>query len=278
MVIRDITEQRHTHSALLASEKLAVAGRLAATIAHEIHNPLDSVVNLLYLLENGSSPEESIEFLALARTELARVSEISRAMLGMYRESRVPISLDLRDLLESVLLLLGHQLLQLGVTVETHFSGDLHVTGFPVEIRQVFTNLLANAAEASSRGGLIRLGAAERLPASTHSKAGDSHTCHDVEVRIRDTGPGIDPSTLKHLFHPFFTTKGEHGTGLGLWISQGIVHKHGGVLELQSWTDLQDHGTLALVSLPCHPSPNLAPDPLTPAQKKLPTPEPQAVL
>lgn len=245
MVIRDVSEQRRTQSALLASEKQATAGRVAATIAHEIHNPLDSVVNLLYLLENGARSEEQAHFLSLARGELDRVSHISRAMLGMYRESKEPIALDLRTLLESVVLLLNHQLLHAGVTLHSHFEGDLTVRGFPVELRQVFANLLGNAIEASPRGGIIRLSAQESAD-GTSGVAGVS----GVQVRVEDQGAGIDPAAAPHLFEPFFTTKGEMGTGLGLWISQGIVQKHGGAISFELSTETSAHGTIFTVFLP----------------------------
>ena len=242
MVIRDISEQRRTQSALLASEKQATAGRVAATIAHEIHNPLDSVVNLLYLLENGARSEEQAHFLSLARGELDRVSHISRAMIGMYRESKEPIALDLRTLLESVVLLLNHQLLHAGVTIQSLFSGDLTVKGFPVELRQVFANLLGNAIEASPRGGVIHLNAQE----SSDNASGTA----GVQVRVQDQGAGVDPAAAPHLFEPFFTTKGEKGTGLGLWISKGIVQKHGGAISFELSTDTSAPGTSFTVFLP----------------------------
>lgn len=252
-VIRDVTEQRRTESALLAGEKQASAGRVAATIAHEIHNPLDAVVNLLYLLESGVSPKETAEFLALARSELDRISQISRAMLGMYRESKEPITLDLRDLLESVVLLLNHQLLQADVRMESAFQGDLTVKGFPVELRQVFANLLGNAAEASPRGGVIRLTAQEASHGGPLAEPG-------VLVYIEDRGLGIEAAAVPHLFEPFFTTKGEQGTGLGLWVSQGIVQKHGGSVSFASSMESTAHGTTFTVFLlrDGMPSPQLA--------------------
>lgn len=241
MVIRDVTEQRRTQSALLASEKHAVAGRVAATIAHEIHNPLDSVVNLLYLLQNGAPAEDAAQFLTMARSELDRVSQISRAMLGMYREARNPIKLDLRALLGDVTLLLNHQMLNAGVTLKTAFDDDIGVTGFPVEIRQVFTNLLSNAIEASPRGGTIVLSA--RRDRGLKGRAG-------VLVGIEDCGYGIDAASLPHLFEPFFTTKGEKGTGLGLWVSQGLVLKHGGTINVRSSAAPDNHATTFSVFLP----------------------------
>ena len=156
IVFRDVTEQRRTQAALLTSEKLAVAGRLAASIAHEIHNPLDSVVNLLYLLKQDPSPEERAEFIDLAQGELSRVTQISRAMLGMHRESRTPVVLDISAILRSVMVLLERSMTEAGVVVRTRLATDAVATGYPAELRQVFTNLLTNAAQASAPAAALK--------------------------------------------------------------------------------------------------------------------------
>ena len=239
LIFRDITDQRHTQAALLASEKLAVAGRLAATIAHEIHNPLDAVMNLLYLMRQGATPEEMREFLAMASTEIDRVSQISRAMLGMYRESRTPVALDLSELLRSLLLLLDSHFMQVQVRAEADLHEHCIVTGFPAELRQVFTNLLTNALDASERGGTVTI--------SAHCTIAPEAA--GVVVTVSDTGSGIPPEAMDHLFQPFFTTKGEQGTGLGLWVSQGILEKHGGNIRVESKTG-EEHGTTITVFLP----------------------------
>jgi PAS domain S-box-containing protein len=246
IVFRDVTEQRRTQAALMASEKLAVAGRLAATIAHEIHNPLDAVVNLLYLMKSGSTPEETQEFIQMASAELDRVTQISRAMLGMYRESRTPVALELKPIIESVLVLLERQLANAQVTVKSILPDHAIVTGYPAELRQVFTNLISNAAEASAPGSTIEILArlvAPRGRSLATARAG-------VAIVINDHGIGISPADLERLFQPFFTTKGEHGTGLGLWVSQGIVHKHGGTITVESRTTPEDPGTTITVFLP----------------------------
>jgi PAS domain S-box-containing protein len=247
MVFRDVTEQRRTQAALLASEKLAVTGRLAATLAHEIHNPLDSVVNLLYLMKNGATPEETREFLDLARSELDRVAQISRAMLGMYRESKTPIELDLKELLDSILLLLQRQVTQAGVTLQKSLDNQAKISGYPAELRQVFTNLLTNAMDASTPGSLIEV-SLRSVPSLDGQR---SHANRPgVAISVTDHGPGIPADTIKNLFQPFFTTKGEKGTGLGLWVSQGIVQRHGGDIRLESRTGEADHGTTVSVFLP----------------------------
>jgi PAS domain S-box-containing protein len=246
LVFRDITIERRTQEALLANEKLAVAGRLAATIAHEIHNPLDSVSNLLYLMRNGVSEEESRQFIDMAERELARVTQISRAMLGLYRESRSPVPVDLKEILEEILLLMEHRFHELHVTIQKDLPGSVPVDAFPAEIRQVFTNLITNAAEAASPGGEVRISAS--VLAAGISGAGQKMPPGALVI-IADNGAGIAEDVRPHLFQPFFTTKGEHGTGLGLWVSRGIINKHGGTIDLASDTGESAHGTVVSVFL-----------------------------
>ena len=245
LVFRDVTMERRTQEALLASEKLAVAGRLAATIAHEIHNPLDSVTNLLYLMKNGVTEEESKQFIDMAERELARVTHISRAMLGLYRESRAPVPVDLKEIIEDILLLMEHRFQELGVIVRSELPTAIIVDAFPAELRQVFTNLITNAAEAAP-GGEVRISASS-LAASING--GGQKVPSGALVVIADNGTGISKDVMPHLFQPFFTTKGERGTGLGLWVSRGIIHKHGGTIDLTSDTGDTKHGTVVSVFL-----------------------------
>lgn len=244
LVFRDITLERRTQETLLANEKLAVAGRLAATIAHEIHNPLDAVSNLLYLMRNGVTEEEFPQMIDMAESELARVTQISRAMLGLYRESRAPVSIDVKEILEDVLLLMEHRFIELQVSLETDLSSPVRVNAFPAELRQVFTNLIANAAEACSPGGKIHVCASQNNTGPAPAGA---------TVMIHDNGAGIPQAVLAQLFQPFFTTKGEQGTGLGLWVSRGIITKHGGSIDITSSTDPAAHGTTVTVFLPEKP-------------------------
>ncbi len=246
LVFRDVTMARKSQQALLANEKLAVAGRLAATIAHEIHNPLDSISNLLFLMDGPSTPEESAHFLALAREETERVTQISRAMLSLYREARAPVAIDLKEMLESILLLMDRRFQALGVTVETHLPPDLIIHGFPAELRQVFSNLLANAAEAGGSGSVVTL-SADFQP--DHVAQGSQRREPGVLVSVADQGPGVPAEIQAKLFQPFFTTKGEQGTGLGLWVSRGIIIKHGGEIALASSCMPDHHGTVVSVFL-----------------------------
>lgn len=255
LVFRDITLERRSRAALLANEKLAVAGRLAATIAHEIHNPLDSVSNLLYLLQGTNSEQESRHFLELAQSELERVTQISRAMLSLYRESKAPVAIDLKDTLVDILLLMERRFHDLGVQVASDLPENVVVEGFPAELRQVFTNLITNAAEAAGPGGHVSVRVTP-MPKRTSDAVpnGTTHPEAGALIEISDDGPGIPPAIREQLFQPFFTTKGEHGTGLGLWVCQGIIRKHGGRLELTSETDGPHHGAVASVFLSSHPA------------------------
>jgi PAS domain S-box-containing protein len=241
LVFRDITDLRKREAALIAHEKLAVAGRLSASIAHEIHNPLDSVANLHYLMANESDPALRQRYLTMAQQELNRTLQISRAMLGLYREPKAPVEVDLGELLRSVLLLLDRQLKDQSVTVDRKLEEGVSVQGFPGELRQVFTNLITNAAEAAGRGGRVQMVLEAGSPADSRSGAA---------VIVTDSGAGISEAHQAKLFKPFFTTKGELGTGLGLWVSRGIVEKHGGRIELSNSTDPDLPGATVRVYLP----------------------------
>lgn len=250
MVFRDVTMERRTRAALLANEKLAVAGRLAATIAHEIHNPLDSVANLLYLLQQDPNDPEAMHFLEIAQSELARVTQISRAMLSLYRESNAPVRVSLKDMLADLLLLMESRFHALGVRVSSDLPPEVTVEGFPAELRQVFTNLITNAAEAAAEGGVVTV---RVVPQKAGPDSSGPRQQAGAVVKITDNGPGIAPEVREHLFQPFFTTKGERGTGLGLWVSQGIIRKHAGAIELESHTEGPDRGTTASVFLASKP-------------------------
>ena len=241
LVFRDVTGVRRREAALMANEKLAVAGRLAASIAHEIHNPLDSVANLHYLMTHESDAAQQQRYLAMAQQELSRTLQISRAMLGLYREPKAPVEVDLRELLESVLLLVDRRLKDQSVAVDRRLASSAAIQGFPGELRQVFTNLITNAAEAAGPGGRVQILLEASSPADSRPGA---------TVTITDSGPGVSEGNQAKLFQPFFTTKGEQGTGLGLWVSQGIVEKHGGKIALTNSTDPALHGAAVRVSLP----------------------------
>ena len=251
LVFRDTTMERKTQAALVANEKLAVAGRLAATIAHEIHNPLDSVSNLLYLMRSGATPEESEQFMDMAQQELARVTHISRAMLGLYRESRAPVEVELREMLQEVLLLMERRFSDQSVTVTTDMPEAITVSAFPAELRQVFSNLIANAADAAGAQGHVKV---SLCPQGADFDVLGQKLQAGAVVKVADDGPGIPEDVQAQLFQPFFTTKGEQGTGLGLWVSRGIIGKHGGTISLASDTSPEAHGTEVSVFLATNPT------------------------
>jgi two-component system CheB/CheR fusion protein len=229
--IEDITARKFTEAAMMKSEKLAAAGRLAATLAHEINNPLQAVSNLLTLLTQSSSlGTQDLEYATMAATELGQVTHLTRQSLSFYRESSFPISVNMQELLEGVLDLYKHKLAAKKITVTKRFRLDGTIQSYPGEIRQVFSTLLVNAMEAVPEGGKIVLHAAcafDSRQASAHS---------GVQVNIADNGSGIPARNLELIFEPFFTTKGERGTGLGLWVARAIVQRLGGSIHVRSDT------------------------------------------
>jgi len=242
LVFRDVTEKRRAEAALAVSEKLAVAGRLAASIAHEIHNPLDSIGNLHYLLAQEKDAARRDEYLKMAQQELDRTLQISRSLLSLYREPNAPVEVNLGELLSSVLLLLRRRLDHQGTVVTQQNKDNIVIEGFPAELRQVFTNLILNAAEAAGRPGKILI--------QISRSVGNDSRAPGVTVEIYDSGAGISPQVASKLFQPFFTTKGSQGTGLGLWISLGIVQKHGGSIHIGN-SDLPEYtGACVQVYLP----------------------------
>jgi PAS domain S-box-containing protein len=242
LVFRDVTDQLRTQHALQSSEKLAVAGRLAASIAHEIYNPLDSIANLHYLIDNETNPKLQREFLALARQELARTIQITRTMLSLYREAESPVSTSLSDLTRGVLLLLERRIHEESISIEENYLGDCAVQGFPAELRQVLTNVLVNAIEAAGPNGSLRVHI-EAQPAQELRESG-------VLIQITDSGKGIAAGASERIFQPFFTTKGEAGTGLGLWVSLGIIQKHGGAIHIFNSKDPSIPGACVEIFLP----------------------------
>jgi PAS domain S-box-containing protein len=244
VVFRDTTQRRQTEQTLRTSERLTLAGRLSATIAHEIRNPLDTVTNLVYLLQHEEkSNAAATQYLEMASEELTRIAQITSQLLTFHRESRSPVSVSLNEVLESVLVLFSPQIKQNHIVVNRRFETDRSVRGFPGELRQVFSNLVGNAMEAIASGGQLVLHTRESSMASDPSRRG-------IRVTVLDNGSGIPPGVRKNLFAPFYTTKGEKGTGLGLWISRGIVEKHEGTIHVASTSRNGRSGTAFSVFLP----------------------------
>jgi PAS domain S-box-containing protein len=246
-VQRDITERKLAQEALLRSEKLASVGRMAATIAHEINNPLEAVTNLLYLARNDNDlPESASRHLEVMDTELARIAHITRQSLGFYRESNAPAITSINAVLESAIGLLKSKIKAKEAVIEKQWDGSVEVTAVAGELRQVFSNLLANSLDAIDRQGTIKL----RVSTRTASDNGR----RSVRITIADNGKGIDLNARQHLFEPFFTTKGTVGTGLGLWVSKQIIDKHSGTIRMRSRSSGARHGTAFSVVLPTEPA------------------------
>jgi signal transduction histidine kinase len=203
-------------------------------------------------MRHGATEQERELFMNMAEQELTRVTQISRAMLGLYRESRAPVVVDLKAMLQEILLLLERLITDLGVTVSTNMPERISVTAFPAELRQVFTNLITNAAEAAGPGGKVTV---TLMPQPATADAAKKQPAGAV-ISIADNGSGIPDDVRPHLFQPFFTTKGERGTGLGLWVSRGIINKHGGTIALESHNSNSAHGTVARVFLAANPTVN----------------------
>ena len=224
---RDITSQIQAEEALRQAEKLAAMGRVAGIIAHEINNPLEAITNAFYLLRNHPSLDEEARYYAgLAEQELQRASHITRQTLSFYRDSKQPIPVSVPDLLDNVVELQQRPILSSRIVLQKKYRSAGVVRGFPGELRQVFLNLISNAIQAMPSGGTLRLRVAEATDWQTQRRG--------IAISVTDTGTGIRREDRKRLFQPFFTTKSAKGTGLGLWISKGIVQKYEGGISFRS--------------------------------------------
>jgi PAS domain S-box-containing protein len=240
----DITDQRRSEEALRNSEKLAATGRLAASIAHEINNPLEAVTNLIYLARK--QPSNADTYLGTADQELERIAEITRHTLGFFRDTSVPVPVNISKVLAEVLNLYDRKLRFKKINLQTRLGENLEVIGFPGELRQVFSNLIANAVEAMNEGGSLWIKA---------SPAGEQTNSHRAGVRVSfmDNGCGIDSGQMTQIFEPFYTTKKDIGTGLGLWLTHSLVSKHRGTIRVKSKTGADRSGTVFSIFLPREP-------------------------
>lgn len=245
----DITQTRQQEEALRRSEKLAAVGQLASSIAHEINNPLEAITNLLYLVRCSDTMDEVHQYAAMAQSELARVTEITLQTLRFHRQHSKATSVDLAELTRAVMTLYTGRLLVRSVAVEWKIAPSPSIICLEGEIRQVLNNLVRNALDAQQNGGRLML----RVHPQFNWKTG----APGVRLTVADTGEGIRPSMAGRLFEPFQTTKEATGTGLGLWVSKGIVEKHGGRIQVRSRTD-EAHGTVFSVWLPLQPVTTLA--------------------
>lgn len=244
-IARDITGRKLADAALVKSEKLVAAGRLAATMAHEINNPLQSVTNLIALLADSPRLEPQDRALAKsAEEELGRIAHLTRQSLSFYRDSTAPGPVNLEETVEGVLNIFSNRMKVRDITVAKRYQPDVPaIESFAGEIRQVVTSLLLNAIDAVPSGGTIT------VHIHKSSRWGESPTA-GVRISIADNGIGISPANVDRIFEPFFTTKGEQGTGLGLWVANGIVSRLGGTIQMRTSTRRDRNGSCFSIFFP----------------------------
>jgi PAS domain S-box-containing protein len=230
IIALDASDRKRSEEALRRSEKLAVTGRLAASIAHEINNPLEAITNLLFLLRNSSDlPAGARQYADMAEYEVRRIAEITQQTLRFYRQPTQPGRVTLAELLDSVLNLYQSRIHALDLRVERDYDASLSLFCFAGEIRQVFANLVGNSIDASSIGGRLVVRARRSRDWKNPVQTG-------IRFAVADSGAGMEPDVKEHIFEAFFTTKDVTGTGLGLWVSHEIILKHHGLVRVRSAT------------------------------------------
>jgi PAS domain S-box-containing protein len=240
-IARDISDKKRVEQLLIQSEKLAATGRMAATVAHEINNPLESLINLLFLARQNSSGDSKVQKLLLtAEQELERVSHIARQTLGYYKDTSAPSEVYVHELVESVLAVYQSKVLSSNIAVDTQFNDLQKILVSKGELIQVLSNIVANAIDAMRQGGVLNISTSNIL-----SSSGDG-----IQIVIRDNGIGIDQESLPRVFEPFFTTKGNLGTGIGLWVAKQLVERRGGHISIASSVAPQASGATVSVFLP----------------------------
>ncbi len=243
-------ERRRLEQVLFDSEKLAATGRLAASIAHEINNPLEAVQNALYLLQKELGADASNrQYLDIASRETQRMSRILRQMLGFYRQQEAMGETDLNALVEEAGGLVAKRLRERGIQIANQLDPGLpRIRAAADQLKQVLLNLLLNAADSMPKGGTITVATQAGAGAETEVFGRDA-----VQIQVRDTGDGIPDELIAQIFEPFFSTKPGKGTGLGLWVSQGIVQSHGGTMRVRSRVG---RGTTFMITLPVQGPPS----------------------
>ena len=240
-IARDISDRKRIERLLVQSEKLAATGRMAAAIAHEINNPLESLMNLIFLARQScAAGSKAQRYLVTAEEELERVSHIARQTLGYYRDTGSPAEVHIHDLIQNVLTVYNSRLLSSGIALDTRFNDLQKISVSRGEMLQVFSNIIANAIDAMPHDG--------RLAVSTRnvkSSSGDG-----IQITMSDTGSGIPLENLPKVFDPFFTTKGDLGTGIGLWVARQLIDSRGGQIALASSTEPGKSGTTVTVFIP----------------------------
>jgi signal transduction histidine kinase len=227
-VSRDLTELRMAQSAAIHAEKLATAGRMAASIAHEINNPLEAVTNFIFLAQAAEGvPDEVRRYLDLADRELTRVAHIARQTLGFYRSTSVNRWLTVTDLVRDALIIYERRLRNKDLSVEVSVDPDLQIYGKDGELRQALLNLVANAIDACHSGGRIWIRAQKNKNWTNGAEGG-------IRFTMADNGVGIPQEIQPRIFLPFFTTKTDVGTGIGLWVTKCLIEQRGGYVRFRS--------------------------------------------
>ena len=240
-ILRDISSRKRIETSLIQAEKIAATGRMAATIAHEINNPLEAVLNLLYLLRRQITSDEGKTYLSTAEIELNRVAHIAKQTLGYYREHASAVSVSLSQLAEHALTVYSPRCSAFNIAVERHLDSKTKLTLRRGEMTQVISNLIANAIAAMPDGGKLIVSVSDVEAPSP-----------GVLFTIEDNGVGIPKENLDRVFEAFFTTRVSVGTGIGLFVARQFVEGHGGSITLESSIDPEKHGTKILVFLPLH--------------------------
>jgi signal transduction histidine kinase len=239
-ITRDISAQRQSEEAIRRSEKLATAGRLAASIAHEINNPLEALINLLYLARHDSANAQ--QYLTMAEQEVGRIARLAQQTLGFVRDTGAPGWMDPAVIMDEILQLYSRKLEDRKIRVNRRYRNSRQISGYSGELRQLLANLLVNAVDAMAEGGSLQVRVASGRQWSD-SREG-------IRITVADNGSGIPSENLRRIFEPFYTTKKDAGTGLGLWVSRGIVQKHGGSIRVRSRSEGQSTGTVFTVFMP----------------------------
>lgn len=248
-IARDISERKAMERRMVESEKIAAAGRMAATIAHEINNPLEAVMNLIYLAQLKSATDEQVrEYLSIAEKEVERVSLIVRQTLGFFRETAKPVNSSVTQLLDELLTVYSAKLASRGIELHRDYGLIQSLTMRKGELTQLFANLISNAIDAMPYGGVLSISVVE-ADASVQPN-GIQDVQQGICVRITDTGAGIPSEHLERIFEPFFTTKEPVGTGIGLWLARQFAEGHGSSIHVTSHTDAHKHGSVFTVFLP----------------------------
>jgi signal transduction histidine kinase len=214
---------------------------MAAAIAHEINNPLESLINLVYLARQNSAMDgKAHQYLQTAEEELERVSHIARQTLGFYRDTGSPREVYLHDVVDNILTVYNAKLISMGITVDTRFNDLQKVCVSRGEMLQVFSNVITNAIDAMPQGGGLHISIRNLM-----SAAGDG-----IQMIVQDNGSGIKPEYMDKVFEPFFTTKGDLGTGIGLWVAKQLLEKRGGQISIASNTEKGNSGTIITIFIP----------------------------